>query len=87
MSESIYVKGNNDGDYLFIKPLKDNMLGIEIGHCCVVSVRHEIPVEVVTAILTKASFDDFKDGVEGWPDDFSSELKNKIRKLNPDEHL
>lgn len=82
----LYVEGNNGGDFLEIVPLDDNLIHLEIGHCCVKSIRAIVPVEFVTAILTNAVLE--HNGIKeammsvNWPDEFKIELTSQIRKLD-----
>ena len=49
---TLYIEGNNGGDYLRLKPLGDNLVQLEIGNCCVVTISQVVPVEFITAALT-----------------------------------
>lgn len=49
----IEVQGNKGGDYLKIEPRGGNLVYVEVGHCCVVTVKQEMPVEILTAVLTQ----------------------------------
>lgn len=48
------IEGNNGGDYLEISPASDNLVLLEVGHCCVVTIQHIVPVEFITAVLARA---------------------------------
>lgn len=50
----IRVEGNKGGDTLDIEALEDGRLKLVVGHCCVREIRHSVPVEFVTALLTRA---------------------------------
>ena len=49
-----YIEGNGGGDHLIITPTKDeNVVHIEVGHCCVVYLSASVPVEFLTAVLAE----------------------------------
>lgn len=54
---SIYLEGNNGGDFLNIqqtqKQIDENTCHIEVGHCCVIPLRAVVPVEYLTALLNQ----------------------------------
>ncbi len=52
----IFVEGNNSGDFIKIEHIKNNLIRLEIGHCCVYVFNHEIPVEIIAALLAKISY-------------------------------
>lgn len=60
----------------------DGRLNINISHCCVHTMNHTVPVEFVTAVLSKAILD--AGGVEqairniGWGKEFTDELIAQI---------
>ena len=82
----VYIEGNKGGDYLRIAHIKDNMVRLEIGHCCVVTISHEIPVEILTSLLCKATnYGDFENVELPWDDEFSQKLKAQVRKINEEE--
>lgn len=54
-TKEIYIEGNNGGDYLKITKLENNLLHLEVGNCGVVTVRHIVPVEFLTILLTEAT--------------------------------
>lgn len=54
MTERIHIEGNNGADYLTIIPLGGNLLQIEVGHCCVVTLIKIVPVEFLTALITNS---------------------------------
>lgn len=51
------MSGNNGGDYFHIEEIKDGRVFLEIGHCCVVSTKHIIPIELLTAVLTQVGIE------------------------------
>lgn len=82
----IYIEGNKGGDYLRIALIKDNIVQLEIGHCCIVTISHEIPVEILTSILSKATdYGHFEDLELEWDDEFSQKLKAQVKKINEKE--
>lgn len=52
MGQHIHVEGNQGGDYLDIKLVKDNAIRLEVANSGIVTIRHEIPVEFLTALLS-----------------------------------
>lgn len=54
LNPDFYAEGNNGGDNIQIKNLDDEKLRLKIGHCCTYSIDAVVPVEFVTAALTKA---------------------------------
>ena len=57
----VYAEGNKGGDFIDLKLLSDDMLApdgnvgrLEIGNCCVKTIRARIPVEFITGMLTEA---------------------------------
>lgn len=79
----VYIEGNKGGDYLRIAFIKDNMVRLEIGHCTVITVSHEIPVEILTSLLSEAtSWGHFEDVEFDWDADFSQELRSQIKPIH-----
>jgi len=58
----VEFQGNNGGDYVKISQTvgqsKESCLNIEVGHCCVVTLRAVVPVEFLTSLITKFMFTD-----------------------------
>ena len=83
--EFFSAEGNNGGDILEITKLDAGLLLLKLGHNCVFSINHIVPVEFITAILAKAVLD--ADGVENamktadWPDGYLDKLVAKIQKV------
>ena len=77
------VSGNNGGDVLRLRKLKDDTIFLYSGHCCVQSIGAIVPVEFLTAIISDvmlkhdndiyAVIDSF-----GWSKEFKDELKSKV---------
>ena len=47
------LTGNNGGDYLNIELIEDGVIRLEVGSECCVSISQNVPVEFITAALTK----------------------------------
>lgn len=75
------IEGNKGGDYLKIDLSNDQTSDVilEVGHCCVRSVEHRIPVEVLTAIITKWFLSDERE--LPWDKDFNDALLARIKPL------
>lgn len=82
---SIYVEGNNGGDFLSIAVRDDGLLDLEVGHCCVKAIRHTVSVEFITATLSEAviahnTAEEAMNSIE-WPPDMLTALIAKIERL------
>ena len=86
MSFEIYLEGNKGGDYFQLKHVDgEDTVELEVGHCCVKSINHKVPVEFLTSALTEISLEY---GIRGflkkyWGEENFKKMKlhNKIRKL------
>lgn len=82
----ISAEGNNGGDILEIELLGDNLIRLELGHCCIKTVNHIVPVEFVTAVLTQAIIQ--AGGIEQamrsiqWSPDYVERLVNQIKDVS-----
>jgi len=79
MNKEFHVEGNNGGDYLKLKETgEEGMIHLEIGHCCVITFKGEVPVEVLTSMLSQI----FDSGVLQlpWAREFNEKLLAKIVK-------
>lgn len=80
---TIRIEGNNGGDYLEIKPLGGNLVRLEVGHCCVVTIEHIVPVEFITAVLTEAvlKHESIQAAIKAteWPKDFTEQLAAQVQ--------
>lgn len=80
---TIRIEGNNGGDYLEIKPLEGNLVRLEVGHCCVVTIEHIVPVEFITAMLTDAvlKHGSIQNAIQAisWPKDFTEQLATQVQ--------
>ena len=83
----IRVEGNNGGDFLAITVIERNkkingidcdIIELEEGHCCIITLRVQIPVPVLTSLMSKTPFTDLK--LE-WEEDFSDSLLKNCKKL------
>jgi DNA-binding protein YbaB len=81
--KQVAMEGNKGGDYLYINTDTDNdVLDIEVGHCCIHVFDASVPVELVTALFndmmirfgTPEKFIQSR----GWPQEFKDELIAKI---------
>ena len=97
--KDIHLEGNNGGDYIRITQTreqeKNSCCTVEVGHCCVVTMDHQVPVEFVTSLFTsfmltnKEGFSrkaednlaDFAKEVMVYNSDFTSERASRIKKL------
>lgn len=82
MKNKIHIDGNNYGDYLILEKKKNNMVYIEVGHCCVVYLRAEMPTEILTATLANTLIGDTKDWKLPWDEDYNNSLKKKVKKFD-----
>jgi len=86
--------GNKGGDYITITQTKAqaqrSCFFIEVGHCCVVTLRAVVPVEFLTSLITKFMLTD-ADGMGRSTDaklsDFAREVLNYSDKSFVDERL
>jgi len=82
----IYLEGNKGGDFIKISKVEDNILRLESAHCCVYNFSHEMPVEVLTSLLSDLSlyFEDedklFKK--LGWNKEYKDILINQVKKID-----
>ena len=82
----VYLEGNKGGDFIKLSKVKDNILRLETAHCCVYNFSHEMPVEVLTSLLSDLSlyFEDedklFKK--LGWNKEYKDILINQVKKID-----
>jgi len=79
--DDFYIDGNNGGDYLLLKKTdQDDMVELEIGHCCVKSLRVKVPLPVITLLFHEAFWEeDLKELVRNnWPTPYGEELAKRI---------
>jgi len=86
-----YAEGNNGGDYIKISNVKDNMVLLEVGNCCVHTIMHYVPVEFVTLVLTNAVIEhgSIEKVIEAsnWPIDFKQNLIDRVHNSREIERL
>lgn len=63
-TKEFYAEGNNGGDNISIVLLDDDRVILKVGHCCVYTIDHIVPVEFLTAALTRAV--DHEGGIAGF---------------------
>lgn len=76
IGQSIYVEGNNGGDYLKFAATRDGRLYLEVGHCCVVTVQKILPAEMLTSLLT--SMFEKPQWPLPWGSKFNSQILSKV---------
>lgn len=77
----IYLSGNNGGDYIAIAQSEEqeeiSCCSIEVGHCCVVVLSCQVPVEFITSLFAK--FMMYKqDGMSRSMDDKLSDFASEV---------
>lgn len=75
--------GNKGGDHIILRETRDDdLLKLEVGHCCVVEFRGIVPVEFVTATLANA-LHEWRSGTLklGWKPEYEREILDKIKPL------
>jgi beta-glucosidase-like glycosyl hydrolase len=80
----IYADGNNGGDILEIHDNMNGTLHLTSGHCCVMTINKTVPVEFITAILSKVMLENDNDINKvidsfDWPEQFKQKLKDKVK--------
>ncbi len=86
--DKIFVEGNNSGDFIKMEHVKNNLIRLEIGHCCVYAFNHELPVEILASFLAKISYalEDEKTLLRelGWSSnsEYNYKLLKQIKNLN-----
>ena len=90
LMDKFYVEGNNGGDYLQLEHIRDNVVMLQIGHCCVVTVNHEVPIELITSALTNLFLEhdnkatQWQNWKPGWARDFVNKLRSQIKPVKSD---
>jgi hypothetical protein len=76
------IEGNGGGDYLSLQSVGDNRVRLEVGSCCVTTIRHIVPIEFITAMLVDAAI---KHGsiqaaiqATSWPQEFKDTLVAQV---------
>lgn len=85
MTGQLKAVGNNGGDVLEIRRLSDGRLQLKVGHCRVWTIHCVLPVEILTALLSRAvmesgSIEDTINKVN-WPIIMRSQLKNLVQHI------
>jgi len=88
MNERAYfhMEGNNGSDYLTLlgDKKRDDVVRVEIGHCCVMA-RVQIPIEALTYLLFDLASNpkELRKRLQdsGWPKEFREKLVRKIRRI------
>ena len=80
----INAYGNNGGDILEIFDNCDGTINLRSGSCCVTSIDKTVPVEFLTAIISRIMIEyngDINLIIDsfGWDNEFKSELKAKVK--------
>lgn len=80
----IHADGNKGGDILAIIDNCDGTVHLCSGHCCVTTINKTVPVEFITAILSKVMLDHDNDvgaviDSFDWDEKFKAELKARVR--------
>jgi len=93
-SDCIFAEGNKGGDYVKIaveeRREDEDQILLEVGHCCVVSMRHSIPVSVLTGILggfRDEGYIDLDSPIDlynklPWSKEYNKKLVSKIEKID-----
>jgi hypothetical protein len=80
-TDRFYIEGNNGGDYLLLEKTDENdIVFLDIGHCCVHTLRIKVPVAVLTLMFTEIfSEEDLQEFVRNnWPTPYGEELAKRI---------
>ena len=86
---SIEVDSNGGGDYLAISYVGSGLIHLASGHCCVSTIDANIPIEVLTAVISKWMLTNnnnieqaIRDAWKGNPEN-AENLVQKYRNANP----
>jgi hypothetical protein len=81
--KEIHLEGNNGGDYIKITQTKEqesiSCCQIEVGHCCVVILRSQVPVEFLTSLICRfmlTNQEGFSRSMDDKFSDFAREVMN-----------
>ncbi len=80
----ISTSGNKGGDILDIVLRDNELLHIRSGHCCVMTIDKVVPVEFMTALLSKVMLENDNDIGKiidsfDWSQEYKDELKKKVK--------
>lgn len=77
---SIYSEGNNGGDFVRIEEVKEGILAIKCGSCCIYNHKGIYPTEYLTRLLEYASLNLTPEKIfSGWNKDYVKELIENIK--------
>lgn len=87
----VFADGNNGGDYVKIIDLEDGTVILESGSCCVNSISAIVPVEFLSAILSKTMMEhnqDIESVIDSfeWSKEFKAELKAKVKEVGAEDN-
>ena len=80
-TKTLYLEGNNGGDYLRLESLDDGTVRVDCGHCCVPMFDAVVPVELLTTLIAQAVLEHPhpKDLMEHlWPGEHGRVLAEKV---------
>lgn len=98
--QEIFLSGNNYGDYVKIQQTAEqaekSCFNLEVGHCCVVVLRSQVPTEFLASLIskfmltgdggfsrsTKDKLRDFAVEVMGYGKSFTDERLFQIQEYN-----
>ena len=87
---SIYLNGNKGGDYVKISQTKQqekiSCCDIEVGHCCVVVLRAQVPVEFITSLFCEFMLKN-EDGMSRLTSDKLSEFAKEVMHYQGDKYM
>lgn len=86
----IYLDGNNGGDYVRISQTKQqekmSCCNLEIGHCCVVVLNSQVPVEFITSLFCEFMLKN-EDGMSRLTSDKLSDFAKEVMHYQGDDFV
>ena len=82
-NNKIYITGNNDGNFVEIKQLDDNMIHLIVGDCCVHTINVKITAEALSNFLTNLTLNANKSFLKlvsenlTWNEEYNKEVLSK----------
>jgi hypothetical protein len=73
-----FVEGNKGGDTFSIIDNGDGTVRLKVGHSCVYTVDHQVPVEMLTATLNPERM---TESIKGWSEELQKDLLSKLKCL------
>lgn len=70
------MEGDNGAEYLIIQETKPGRVFIEVGHSCVVYLRAEMPIEMITSALADAVNRNWE-SVNEWESEYADKLRSQ----------